>query len=705
MISLSERVTKLRIGTRLAGAFSILLALTLLMAAMAAQRLSRLASSYDLLAAEQYETSSRVDMARRSANVASRKLLVLIGLPRDARVSAYAQIDAANERLDMALSGLRQSRIGREQGEAVGVVLQRLHNYRQAYLETAELIEADDLERGRSMLGSRTEAALDGLSEALNDLTRQQHTLGMRQSMELQARIDLDRLLLWGLCAGALLLGALLALLVSRSIVRPLRRAEVVGHLLARGEYQHRIKVSGQDEVGRVSQAMNTLAEAVGEREQRLLTMAHTDALTDLAQRTRFLAESSDLLAGLGRRGGRAVLVCVDVDRLKTVNAVLGFDAGDAVLRDAALRLRGAFHEDARLARLGGGTFVALAPCDDVTGCDPAALAAGVRRALEDKVRWQGHVLDMSVSLGMALYPDHAADPESLLRRAEQAMFEGKRQRESQMVYNPSIEASRRSHLSLLSELQEAIAGGQLRQFLQPKLTPGGRTVKGAEALVRWQHPERGWLPPSEFIPFAESTGRIRQLTHWMLEQAVLTLARWHEQGLDLSVAVNVSTLDLQDGGLPDRVAGLLRRHGVPPHRLQLELTESGLLSSGPDPIRVLHAIRAIGVGLSVDDFGTGQSSLAYLQKLPVNELKIDRSFVDGVDGDPKRQALLRSIVDIGHSLALQVTAEGVETEAELAVIRGANCDLVQGYLLAKPMATEAFEGWLAQQAGATAVV
>jgi diguanylate cyclase (GGDEF)-like protein len=575
------------------------------------------------------------------------------------------------------------------------VVLQRLANYRLAYLETAELIEADDLEAGRSMLGSRTEAALDGLSEALNDLTRQQHALIVRQSAEQQARIDLDRLLLWTLCGVALVLGALLALLVSRSIVRPLRRAEVVGHLLARGEYRHRVKVTGHDEVGRVSQALNTLAQEVGEREHKLLRMAYTDSLTDLAQRTRFLAESSILLSGLQRGGGRAILVCLDVDRLKTVNAVLGFDAGDAVLRDAAARLRAAFPEEARLARLGGGTFVALVPCG-AEDCAPAELADCVHRAVEEKVRWQGHVLDMSVSMGMALYPDHAEEPESLLRRAEQAMFEGKRQRESQMVYNPKIEASRRSHLSLLSELQEAIVGGQLRQFLQPKVCPVDRRVLGAEALVRWQHPERGWLPPSEFIPFAESTGRIRQLTQWMLEQGVRTLARWHEQGLELTLAINVSTLDLQDGGLADRVAALLRRHGVPAHRLQLELTESGLLSSGPDPILVLNAIREIGVGLSIDDFGTGQSSLAYLQKLPVNELKIDRSFVDGVDADPRRQALLRSIVDIGHSLRLEVTAEGVETEAEMAVVRGAHCDLVQGYLVSKPMATEAFEGWLA---------
>jgi diguanylate cyclase (GGDEF)-like protein len=687
---------RLRIGTRLALAFCALLSLMLVLAALSASRLSELAVSYDRLASEQYEISVRVDEALHSADNAVRKLLVLIGLPRPARVQAYAQIDASNAQLDRALAGLEGRQIDADGGEVIHRVLQALRTYREAYIDTADLIEADDLEAARALLGSRTEVALNRLSDALNELTRRQRAATTRQSAELQAQIRTDQRVLWSLCAGAMLLGAVLALAVARSIVRPLRRAEAVGHLLAAGEYQHRIPVSGHDEVGRMSMVMNTLAEAVGEREQRLLRMAHTDHLTGLAQRMRFIAEAGELLAALRLRKGQAVLVCMDVDRLKNVNAVLGFDAGDAVLKDAATRLTTLFDRDARLARLGGGTFVLLVPMDDAA--DAPRVAQRVQDAVEHKVSWNNHTLDLSVSVGMALFPGHADEPESLLRRAEQAMFEGKRQRQPQMLYNPSTEASRRSHLNLLSDLQEAIGGGQLRQYLQPKVSSLDGRLQGAEALVRWLHPQRGWLPPSEFIPFAESTGRIRQVTQWMLEQAALTLSRWQARGIDLTLAVNVSTLDLQDSRLPDRVATVLRSHRVPAHRLQLELTETGLLASGPDPIRVLHALRELGIGLAIDDFGTGQSSLAYLQRLPVNELKIDRSFVDGVDADPRRQALLRSIVDIGHSLRLAVTAEGVETEAELTILRQAGCDLVQGYLIARPMATDAFEAWHARR-------
>jgi EAL domain-containing protein (putative c-di-GMP-specific phosphodiesterase class I) len=273
-------------------------------------------------------------------------------------------------------------------------------------------------------------------------------------------------------------------------------------------------------------------------------------------------------------------------------------------------------------------------------------------------------------------------------------MFEAKRQRSPMAVYASSDEAVRSSHLTLLSELSEAMSNGQLRMFVQPKISAVDMQPRGAEALVRWHHPERGWIAPSDFIPFAESTGRIRQLTQWMLERAVETLAAWKRSGTELCIAVNVSTLDLQDRSLPARVKALLQRAGVAPHWLQIELTESGLMASGPDPIAVLHALRDIGVQLAIDDFGTGQSSLGYLQRLPVTELKIDRSFVDDFHADPRRRQLLSSITSLGHSLGLLVTAEGVETKQELDALRELGCDLIQGFFIAKPMEVSQFEHW-----------
>ncbi|XHS77566.1 putative bifunctional diguanylate cyclase/phosphodiesterase [Burkholderiaceae bacterium UC74_6] len=424
-----------------------------------------------------------------------------------------------------------------------------------------------------------------------------------------------------------------------------------------------------------------------------LVERAGTDELTGLAMRTRFAAMAGERL----RQSGDApfVMLCLDVDRLKTVNSILGFEAGDSVLRGLAERMRQLQARGAVCGRLAGGTFVVLLPTQG--HADWQFAVSQLQGHLNHKHQFQGQVLDLTVSIGVALCPGHGRSPEMLMQRAEQAMFEAKRSRSEVALYDPDQEAYRQSHLSLLSELEAAISQGQLRMFLQPKWNLRGDAIAGAEALVRWQHPERGWLPPSEFVPFAESTGRIRQITQWMLEQAVATLASWYREGRAVPIAVNISTLDLQDGLLPARIESMLQRAGVPADLLQLELTETGLMTTAQDPIHVMHSLRRLGVRLAIDDFGTGQSSLAYLQRLPVHELKIDRSFVDGVDQDPKRQALLGSIITLGHGLGLQVTAEGVETEAECELLRRIDCDLVQGYLLAKPMDLESFNAWCAE--------
>jgi predicted signal transduction protein with EAL and GGDEF domain len=348
---------------------------------------------------------------------------------------------------------------------------------------------------------------------------------------------------------------------------------------------------------------------------------------------------------------------------------------------------------------MAGGTFATLAP---VLHADQArTLVTELRAGLEHKIVWQGNPLDLSVSIGYAHWPEHESDTERLLRRAELAMYEAKRLGRDAVAYNPSTEAAREQDLRLLSDLAEAVKRDELRQFLQPKLDLATGQIIGAEALIRWQHPSRGWLPPGEFVPFAERSGRVGLITDWMINRAIETLARWQAEGREpIYIAVNISILDIRDTSLPVRVAQLLEKHGVNPALLQLEVTESRLMDSGLNPIAVLNALRDWGVRLAIDDFGTGHSSLAYLQHLPVDELKIDRSFVQEVHAEPRREALLRSIAGLGGGLGLTVTAEGVETEAELAVIRACGCHLVQGYLLAKPMDAPDFEAWLAARAG-----
>lgn len=686
---------RLRIRTRLGLAFGLLLLLLMGLAALSVVRLAGLSDALNQIVDEQAAIRDAVNEINRNAEAAARKLLVLMSPDDELRLAAYPEITAANARLDDAMQRLALMLPPGPRSERLAEVRQSLAEYRAAYVAVRDLIEYDDFLAARAQLGGNTEEALSLFVGAIFQLAASEERTGTAKARELREQIDRDRTGVLALCVGALVAGALLAVSVTRSIVRPLKRAEDGAELIAQGQYGHRIEVDSADELGHMAAAMNTMAIAVGEREAELRRLADVDLLTGLPQRARFIADGDRLLADLKDRQQLAALICLDVDRLKAVNGVLGFDAGDALLRGAATKLASLFDDGAAAyGRLAGGTFAALAPVARLE--HGAALAAQLREEVEHKLSWQGQSLDLSVSLGVAHWPEHADDTETLLRRAEQAMFEAKRLRQPVSVYNPSAEAARALHLSLLSDLHTAIQQDQLRQYLQPKRDLASGRIVGAEALVRWQHPQRGWLPPCDFIPFAERSGRIRQITDWMLARAVRTLAEREAAGLaPLYIAVNISTLDIQDQTLPARLAALLAEYRVDPGQLQLEVTETGLMSSGTDPIAVLHALKSWGVRLAIDDFGTGQSSLAYLQHLPVDELKIDRSFVQDVHTDPRREALLKSIVGVGQGLGLTVTAEGVENAAELAVVTRCGCNLLQGYLLAKPMDLPALEDWL----------
>lgn len=685
------RRSPLRIGQRLALAFASLLALQLALAGFALDRLHGLSKAFEQLADEQLKILALTAEAGSRADVSARKLALLISAPREQRLDAYGEIDAAQRSLDATMAELARRLPDIDRQSRFQALEARLIEYRLAFRATVDFIEAGDLDGARRMLAEQTDDALTLMARARDDLMRGEQALTAERAAEFEARLTRDRRIVLALCLAALAAGVLFAVATTRRIVRPLARAESAAQRLALGEYATRVEVDTQDEVGRVSAALNVLAEAVAEREARLLAQSGTDTLTGLPQRTRFVVEGAALIEAARSRGSRAAVLCFDIDRLKTINAILGFDAGDAVIIDAAARLVAVVGDRSRVARLAGGTFAALVVVNDAD--QALALADSLRTEVEHKVAWEGQALDLSITAGLALCPDHADTLDALLRNAEQALFEAKRLHLGLGRYAPPLDAVRRSHLSLLSDLQDAMRGRQLRQFLQPKLSPSGEVI-AAEALVRWCHPERGWVSPAEFVPFAERTGRIRALTDWMLERAVRTLARWQREGVDLKIAVNVSTQDVQDTTLPRRVGTLLRAHGVPPHRLQLELTETGLMEGGPEPIQVLRELRDAGIWLALDDFGTGHSSLAYLQSLPVHELKVDRSFITGVHADARRRELLMSIIRLGHSLGLKVTAEGVETHDELSEVRRAGCDLIQGFVHARPMDTPVFDTW-----------
>ena len=690
---------------RLLAAMGAMLLLLLASVTQSMLREGQLIDTLAQVASEDLERIALLSEINDDANEASRRLVVLLVAERDHRVHAYEEIDTANRHLDSAMLLLARHIDGGERNPQYLDLTNLLQRYREVYQATAELVEFGEIAAARAAMVDKTDVALSMLISAVQNFDR----LGQQQ---LKQRIDAlrdemaqDRRRLIALSLAGLLLSVGLAVWIIRHVATPLRQAAGAARRLAQGDYSQRLGSGSCGEVGDIAAALNGLADGVQQREAALRRLIDIDPLTGLMQRNRFITEHAGRVQAALDGGPALALMCFDIERLKSINALLGFDAGDAaIIEVAACAVRWVDQHAAQgpgqrdqVARLGGGTLVVLvelAPRQSGLDC-----AQAFQQAMEHRMVWRDHTLDLSTTVGVALCPAHGDTLQALVRRAEQALFEAKRLHAAVAPYRASIEAARLSHLSLLSELQDAIARRQLVPFLQPKLCLASGRILGAEALVRWHHPQRGWIPPSEFVPFAERSGRIGSITQTMLAQC---LALMGSTLPTLSVAVNVSTYDLRDPGFVDRLQALLVEHGVAPQRLQIEITESGLLDAGDDPITRLAAVRALGVSIAIDDFGTGQSSLAYLQRLPVDELKIDRSFVDGADAEPRRVELLASIVRLGHGLGLKVTAEGVETEAELAVLRAAGCDLAQGYLIARPMAVAAFmAAFVAHQAQA----
>ncbi|MHC8418719.1 putative bifunctional diguanylate cyclase/phosphodiesterase [Streptomyces sp. NB004] len=416
------------------------------------------------------------------------------------------------------------------------------------------------------------------------------------------------------------------------------------------------------------------------------------DPLTGLPNRQWLLERTWSALDDAERIGARAALMLIDLDRFRSVNDTLGHLAGDRLLLQTADRLRHALPRGAEVARLGGDEFAVLLPVADST-TSATRIARGLVAALSSPMDLDGLTLVLEASAGVAVFPDHALDAEGLLRRADVAMYQAKRDRTGVEVYESKRDSNTPDRLGLLGDLRRALDAHEVQLHYQPKVRFDGQ-VAGLEALVRWVHPERGKVPPDEFIAIAESSGLMPHLTEYVLETALGQVARWRAQGLFVPVAVNVSPRDVHTPGFAGAVAWLAR-HGVPAGALQLEITEHVLLEDPQRAADTLNALTGHGVKMSLDDFGTGYSSLVHLRRLPVSELKIDRSFVARLAVDAEDAEIVRCTVDLAHSLGLLVVAEGVEDDETWERLRDLGCDAVQGWLVAAAMPPEETTAWL----------
>ena len=490
-----------------------------------------------------------------------------------------------------------------------------------------------------------------------------------------------------------LALSAIGSVVMARRITGPLGSLVDAARKIQAGNYEHRVAVVADDEIGALASAFNHMCDGIAAREQRISELAYSDPLTGLPNRALFNDRIAQAVIAAQRGHGRLAVVTLDLDRFKHVNDTLGHHMGDLLLREVADRLHRALQRRSdTVARLGGDEFAVLLPTEGVEGA--RRVARKIVEVLSEPLTIEGHLVDVGASTGIAAYPEHGEDADTLMRRADVAMYSAKRAGTGFEVYDSRFDQNTPARLSLLGELRQAVEHDQLQLVYQPKISLGGKGATAAEALLRWEHPERGLILPESFVPFAEQTGYIKAVTRWVLDNVFRQCAAWRGRGLDLRVSINISARDLHNPDFPRTLAELARAHKLNPESVSLEVTESAVMVDPAHALAILERLHAMGVGLAIDDFGTGYSSLAYLKRLPVDELKIDKSFVIGLTRDPDDAAIVRATIDLAHHMGLTVTAEGVEDAAVLQTLRRLGCDRAQGHHVSPPLTPVELERW-----------
>ncbi len=498
---------------------------------------------------------------------------------------------------------------------------------------------------------------------------------------------------LWGLVILLLLVVAAGYYYLQRKILQPISTVTRALHSESWEQSIENLSSVQLNETRNLIQAFTETSQKIRDRQCQLEYQATHDALTSLPNRFQLKNHMEKEILRLAPRKLSIGLLLLDLDRFKEINDTLGHQLGDKVLQEVSARLLTCLRRTDFISRLGGDEFALLLP--GVTLNYAEEVAQRIVHILQEPLEIDNFQLRIGGSIGIALYPLHGEDHDTLIRCADVAMYDSKRLACGYMIYDPAHDLNSVNRLSLISDFHEALEQNKLCLYYQPKIDVKSGRVIGAEALLRWQHPERGFIPPDELIPLAEKTGMIKELTRWVLQTAMQQCAHWIENGYELSIAVNLSMWDLLNPQLADYIKELFEHYAIGPQHLLLEITETAMMADPEHAIETMNQLAAMNIKLAVDDFGTGFSSLSYLKKMPIDELKIDKSFVMDMCDNDHDAVLVRSTIDLSHNLGLTVVAEGVEDQEIWDLLEILGCDKLQGYFIARPMEASLVEDWL----------
>lgn len=497
-------------------------------------------------------------------------------------------------------------------------------------------------------------------------------------------------LTLIGVAAVTLLLTLIGSFVIAGGVSKPIRELDTAAQRIKTGNYTEKVAITQRDEFGRLSDTFNQMMDGIAEREAKIEYQSLHDPATELPNRLAFERRLSKAIAEADVAKGQLSVYLVQIGRFSEINNTLGHDTGEQMVAKIGDNLQRIIKQSDVVSRHSSSMFALLLPGAGSNHVNP--IVQRILDSFDEPITVGGNTVDVTAWIGEAFYPEHGITAKMLLQRADTAIFEAKKSAQHYALYNAQLDPYKPERLSMMGELRSGLDRGEFRLYYQPKIDIATEKITAAEALIRWIHPVRGFMPPDSFIPLAEQTGNIQKLTSWALDTAISQVAVWKKQGIDIKVAINLSARDLSNRHLPQEIETLMAKHGATISQLILEITESAVMEDPKQSMEVLSALNKMGATLSIDDYGTGYSSMSYLKSLPVQEIKIDKSFVMKLASNNGDEILVKSTIDLGHNLGLKVTAEGVEDRPSLDILKSHGCETGQGYHISKPVPAADFE-------------